>query len=361
MANKISRSAIVDVFSDLWDPAPPEFGGKQPMTSDRQSQFDQLRALAESVVVLDVSSSQQRDRGHRSWVWNAAALPAGGHYFPIFVDLIERLERRGVIRPETHVLVETTTGTAGTALGWIAGRLGYRIVLFMPEDMPAPRIAAVRANLPPGSKLILTRGERYVSGLVHAFKRFLAAHRGGYEGLELYALDHSRRPEAIASLREVLGRAISCLPDNCTVDYAVAALGNGTSSAAMFEAARSANFNAIRLGVEPVEAPMAFIKKFGVDGFVQKFGALETSRPHALLGTGGWGVSFPHLDVANIDTILPLTSETWKAVQISARERGLDFGNSTAACQAGVEIMSAQTSKRPLEFFSILYDQSDMY
>lgn len=324
--------------------------------------FEMLRArIAESVSVVDLTSPALTKRNHHSWAWDASAMPAGGHYFPVFVELIEKLERDEGIHPDTHILCETTTGTAGIALGFIAKQLGYRVVIFMPEDMPERRIKAVRDNLPNGSELFLTPAGQYVRGVVRAFRTFVAKHRNSYEGMQLCLLDHSRRPEAVSAISSVIRSALTRLPQSFRIDYAVAALGNGTSSSALFEAVRETYPKASRVGVEPLEAPTAFVRKYGEDALFLKFHVRGPWKSHALVGTGGWGVTFPHLDVSAIDAIRPLAFDEWLREQEALAQRNIDVGNSSAACQAVVETLSRKSRKAPAGFFSIVYDRSSVY
>jgi len=317
------------------------------------------RAL-ENVSLLDATSPELAERGYRNWVWDAAAMPAGGHYFPVYAHLLATLEARGEIIPGRSVLAETTTGTAGMALGWLAARLGYRVILFMPEDMPVARIDAVRANLSPDSRLIFTPAGGYVGGMVHEFQRFLVNERRRGASEQIFALDHSRRPEAVEALRTIIATVLSKVPDPASLEYAVGALGNGTSSSALFQAARAVSPGITRVGVEPIEAPVAFVRKYGQERFEAMFGQRSDPGPHQLLGTGGWGVRFPHLDTAAVDEIIPLHSDRWREEQRQARERGLDLGNSSAACQAAITAL-ARRRPQPFSSISIRYDLSSVY
>jgi cysteine synthase len=328
----------------------------------RAAQFRELGELALArVALLDATAPHAAACGFRNLLWDAATMPAGGHYFPIYTHLLERLEAAGEIAPDKTVLAETTTGTAGIALGWLASRLGYKVILFMPADMPARRRAKVEQYLSEGSDLILTPPGTYVAGMVRAFRRFLARERHRRDGLSVYALDHSRRPEAVDALVPILEAACQLIPQPRQLGYAVGALGNGTSSAALFKVARSLAPAATCVGVEPIEAPMAYLAKHGPDEFERVFGYSPSPKPHQLLGTGGWGVKFPHLAVEDIDEVIPLHPERWRDEQSLARQRGFDFGNSTAACQAAISALMRRHSDRPFTSLSIRYDTSEEY
>jgi cysteine synthase A len=330
-------------------------------SSDRERFYRSFAALAlEHVTLLDTTTAEAAAQGYRNLLWDAAAMPAGGHYFPIYIHLLAGLEQSGAIAPDRTVLVETTTGTAGMALAWLASRLGYRLVLFMPADMPRQRRRRVEELLGPESELILTPEGTYVAGMVHAFRRFMARARHREDGGELFALDHSRRPEAVDALVPIIKAAWRSSGAD-RIDYAVGALGNGTSSAALFRVARDLNPGVTCVGVEPIEAPMAYLAKYGIDRFEVLFGYRPDPHPHQLLGTGGWGVRFPHLAVEEIDEIIPLHEERWREEQQKAAQRGLDFGNSTAACQAAITALMHKRSNVPFTSLSIRYDTSEVY
>ena len=331
-------------------------------SADRESLYRRFAEMAlKHVAVLDATAPEVAERGFRNFLWDAAAMPAGGHYFPIYAHLLANLEQSGAIAPDRTILVETTTGTAGMALGWLAQRLGYRMIMFMPADMPRQRRDKVEEMLGPDSELILTPEGTYVAGMVHAFRRFIARGRHRQDGRELFALDHSRRPEAVDALVPVLHAACSMIAAVDDIRYAVGALGNGTSSAALFRVARAVSRNVTCVGVEPIEAPMAYLAKHGLKQFETLFGYTPDPHSHQLLGTGGWGVRFPHLEVEEIDEIIPLHEERWREEQQKASLRGLDLGNSTAACQAAISALMQRQPDKPFTSMSIRYDTSKAY
>jgi cysteine synthase len=327
-----------------------------------------MRALA-NVVVLDLTSPSQAKSGHESWAWDASALSPGGHYFPVFVDILKKLERDEGVRPETHVLVETTTGTAGIALGTVAKQLGYDVTLFMPEDMPRPRIEAVRDALPsPASELVFTPPNQYVRGMVRSFQKFLVGRRGSgdegrtvtHNGKIVCDINHSRRPEAITALLPCIRTALQRLPDRKRIDYAIAAIGNGTSAMALFRAVRERHDPPTCVGIEPLEAPVAYVQKFGPERFGRQFGFPPRFGSHQLIGTGGWDVNYPNLNVSQIDDVLVLEPATWKKQLLEFAERGLNIGHTSAACQAAARVLT-ESATAPVTCFSIVYDRSTLY
>lgn len=314
-----------------------------------------------SISVCDFTIDRLAVRRHKSLVWDASAMPAGGHYFPVYVKLLKELESGGHISPKSHWLCDTTSGNAGQALGYVARELGYKVILFMPEDMPQARISAVEENLPEGSELILSPRNEYIKGTVRQFRQFAIAHRSEYKGRQLYFVDHSRQVASTAAISECIEYAIKTVSQINSIDVAVAAIGNGTSSTALFNTIRN-NFELVRcIGVEPIEAPVAYLAKYGKSEFCKQFNEPPLLKPHKLLGTGGWGVKFPHWNLEKINDIIPIRSDAWKRIRKIYIAQNLDIGNSTAACQAAVELISKTAVDKKLTFFSIWYDKSSNY
>ncbi len=78
--------------------------------------------------------------------------PAGSVKDRPALSMIQHAEARGEIKPG-DCLIEATSGNTGIALAMAAAIKGYKMVLIMPDNMSAERIASMKAY---GAEIILT-------------------------------------------------------------------------------------------------------------------------------------------------------------------------------------------------------------
>lgn len=330
---------------------------------EHQKIFNRLQREVENNLFLkDVTSERLKKRGQKSWVWDATTLPTNSHYVPVFLRLIGDLERDEGVSPDTHILVETTTGNAGTAVAYLAQKLGYSVVIFMPEDMPNARIEDVRSHLPAGSELRLTPKGQYVKGVVSALRDFLIQHKNsGYRGKKVYPVNHSRREASTAAIEDCVLHLLRDIPNPVSIDTAVVALGNGTTATGIAHAVRKINANARIVGVEPIEAPWFYVHKYGEDRFRETYSSTPGPHPHQLIGTGGWGVRFPNLDLSLLDEVVLVTEDEWMGQLTALRRRGYEVGHTSAACLSVVDRLAMLHDDRAENFFSMFYDPLAKY
>ena len=114
--------------------------------------------------------------------------PAGSVKDRPALNMIERAEERGEIRPG-DTLIEATSGNTGIALAMAAAVRGYRMILIMPENMSEERRSSMRAY---GAELLLVTPEEGMEGA-----RDLAAEMGRRgEGRVLDQFSNPDNPDA---------------------------------------------------------------------------------------------------------------------------------------------------------------------
>lgn len=92
------------------------------------------------------------------------------------LSMIRRAEARGDIRPG-DTLIEPTSGNTGIGLAMAAAMLGYRMVLVMPENSSAERVATMKAY---GAEVVLTPASASMPGAIDEARRRIAAGEGRF-------------------------------------------------------------------------------------------------------------------------------------------------------------------------------------
>jgi cysteine synthase A len=92
----------------------------------------------------------------------------------IGVSMIEAMEARGLIGPDTTI-VEPTSGNTGIALAFVAAAKGLKLILVMPESMSTERRKMLILL---GAKLELTPAERGMAGAVARARELIGEIKG---------------------------------------------------------------------------------------------------------------------------------------------------------------------------------------
>lgn len=100
--------------------------------------------------------------------------PAGSVKDRPALSMIQHAEARGQIKPG-DCLIEATSGNTGIALAMAAAIKGYKMILIMPDNMSAERIASMKAY---GAEIILTPAAGSMEGAIDLARSMQAEGKG---------------------------------------------------------------------------------------------------------------------------------------------------------------------------------------
>lgn len=98
-------------------------------------------------------------------VWAKLELfnPGGSIKDRICLNILNTAEKKGIIDPKTHVIVEATSGNTGIGLALACKVKGYKLILTMPDDMSYERKQVLSAY---GTELVLTPATDKMEGAI---------------------------------------------------------------------------------------------------------------------------------------------------------------------------------------------------
>jgi cysteine synthase A len=239
--------------------------------------------------------------------------PVGSVKDRIGLAMIEALEAKGRITPET-VIVEPTSGNTGIALAFVCAAKGYRLILTMPETMSVERRKMLRLL---GAELVLTDGSLGMRGAVERAEALLKE------------LPHAVMPQQFSNPANPaihrLTTAQEIWADSAgKVDVVVSGVGTGGTLTGVGEALKAKKPGLRMVAVEPEDSPV-----------------LSGGQPgsHKIQGIGA-GFIPEVLDTDLIDEVLRIANDTALSLaREAAALEGLPVGiSSGAALAAALEI-----------------------
>jgi cysteine synthase A len=242
----------------------------------------------------------------------------------IGVAMIESLEKRGLIGPDT-VLVEPTSGNTGIGLAFVAAAKGYRLVLTMPDTMSLERRRMLQAF---GAELVLTDGAKGMKGAIARAQEIVDGDPRRF--LLVGQFTNPANPEIH---RRTTAEEIWTDTDGA-VDFLVAGVGTGGTITGVSEVlkSRKAAFKAV--AVEPAASP---VLSGGEPG------------PHKIAGIGA-GFVPEVLNEGIIDEIIQVTNEqAGEFARRLGREEGILVGISAgAALYAALQVAAREENRDKL-------------
>lgn len=244
--------------------------------------------------------------------------PSGSLKDRIYLNMVERAEARGDLRPGM-TLLECSTGNAGTACAFVAAVKGYPCVVVMPEGMSEERKKLMRAY---GAQLIFTPGgESDVDLSLGRLEEIRKADPARY-----FVPSQFDNPDNVEAHVRTTGPEIWEQTAG-RVDAFVASQGTGGALTGIGRYLRSRNPGVRLYAVEPAECPLLSKRQWG---------------PHGIEGIGD-GFVPRNLDLSILSGVITTTTE--ESVEMArrlAREEGMFCGISSGCNVAAALKLAAR-------------------
>ena len=231
--------------------------------------------------------------------------PGGSIKDRVAKNMIEQAEKRGILK-KGMTIVEPTSGNTGIGLALCGVRMGYNVIIVMPENMSEERKKIIRAL---GAELVLTPAEESLDGAVNEVMRIAS------QSDEYFVPQQFENPDNPKIHYLTTGPEIYSQLDG-KVDIFVSGLGSGGTLQGITEFLKEKNPNLIAAAVEP-----------------KNVSALLGDEPglHQIQGIGD-GFIPSVLDTSLIDEVVTVTDEdAIGTTRMLARKQGLMCGTSSGA------------------------------
>ena len=231
--------------------------------------------------------------------------PGGSIKDRVAKNMIEQAEKRGVLK-KGMTIVEPTSGNTGIGLALCGVRMGYNVIIVMPENMSEERKKIIRAL---GAELVLTPAEESLDGAVNEVMRIAS------QSDEYFVPQQFENPDNPKIHYLTTGPEIYSQLDG-QVDIFVSGLGSGGTLQGITEFLKEKNPNLIAAAVEP-----------------KNVSALLGDEPglHQIQGIGD-GFIPSVLDTSLIDEVVTVTDDdAIGTTRMLARKQGLMCGTSSGA------------------------------
>lgn len=230
---------------------------------------------------------------------------------------------RGDLR-EGGVIVEPTSGNTGIGLALIGQAKGYKVIVTMPENMSAERIAIIRSL---GAEVVLTAKADGMNGAVAFAKNIVAQTPGAYMPMQ-FANPDGAKAHYCGTAPEIFNA--------CNADVVIAGVGSGGTAVGI---KRYINDNGLRskvYAVQPSESPL-------LTG--------GTAAPHGIQGIGANFV--PELfESEKIDGVLSVSTAQSKAGAIELAHYGILAGFSSGAAYSAAKEYAANVKGKNIVFIA---------
>ncbi len=234
------------------------------------------------------------------------------------------------------VFIEATSGNTGIGLAAFCAKRGYRLVIVMPENMSAEKIALIRQF---GAEVLLTPAEE---GMAGAIKKVEILKSRSDNLIEFKQFENPANVEA-----HQLTTASEIMEDTGgEIDALVAGVGTGGTVSGVASALKSCNPDLYVMAVEPAESPV-------LNG--------GTKGAHKI---GGIGAGFvpPLYKPELVNEVFDVKSiEAFDMSKTVASTEGLPVGVSAAAALCGAVNLASRDEMDGKNIVVILPDSIERY
>lgn len=262
-----------------------------------------------------------------------ASNPSGSNKDRAALGMIRHAERSGFLRAG-GTIVECSGGDLGLAIALIGRRLGYRVVLTMPEWLPESRRSLLRALQ---AEVVTTPAGEGMQGAMQRADR-IAKQTPGAVCLQAFTNRANARHHAQTSAREIWDDT------DGKVGIVVAPIGTGGTAAGCATFLRELGVRVF--GVEPTHSAVVSGGEAG---------------PHDIPGIGA-GFIPDILNPSELDGVIPVDDrDAAAAVRALAREEGLLLGPASGAVlHAALHLARLPVNQGQL-LVAVLPDRADRY
>ena len=241
--------------------------------------------------------------------------PIGSVKDRIGVSMIEAMEAKGLIGPDTTI-VEPTSGNTGIALAFVAAAKGLKLILVMPESMSIERRKMLILL---GAKLELTPPERGMAGAVARARELLSEIKGAVMPQQF---ENPANPliHRVSTAEEIWNDTQGA------VDAVISGVGTGGTLTGVGQVLKARKPSVKMIAVEPTGSA---VLSGGAPG------------PHKIQGIGG-GFVPAILDRGVMDEVIQVSNEdAFDMARRCARVEGVPVGiSSGAALTAAFDVAS---------------------
>ncbi len=261
--------------------------------------------------------------------------PAGSVKDRVALNMVERAEAEGVLKPGATI-IEPTSGNTGIGLASVAAAKGYRTILTLPDTMSMERRNLLKAY---GAKLVLTEGKLGMRGAIEKAEQL---HREIEDSVIMGQFENPYNPEA----HEKTTAPEIWKDTEGKVDIFVAGVGTGGTISGVGKYLKAKNSSIRVVAVEPEGSP---VLSGGEPG------------PHNLQGIGA-GFVPKALDTQIYDEIIKVKDEeAFEAGRNIARTEGILVGITSGAALHAAALLAKRPENAGKTIVALLPDSGDRY